>query len=80
MKKFLLLVFALFLCACKEEEYEVTYVVYYPNHAKTYTMVVKGEPYIYCHRGVNYITNGHRYYFESIAPMEIVSYKEVKTE
>lgn len=80
MKKFLLLVFALFLCACKGKEYEVTYVVYYPNHAKTYTMVVEGVPYIDCHRGVNYIRTGHRRYFESIAPMEIISYKEVKTE
>lgn len=80
MKKFLLLVFALFLCACKEEEYEVTYVVYYPNHAKTYTMVVEGVPYVECHKGVNYISTGYGYYFESIAPMEIVSYKEVKTE
>ena len=80
MKKFLILVFALFLCACTEKKYEVKYVVYYPNHEKTYTMVVEGVPYIDCHRGVNYIKAGIHSYFESIAPMEIISYKELKTE
>lgn len=78
MKKLFLICFiAMLLCACTEKKYEVTYIVYYPNHAKTYTKVVDGVPSVECYRGVNYIKCGTRSYFSSIAPLEILDYKEI---
>ncbi len=83
MKKLICICFiALLLCACTDKKYEVTYVVYYPNQTKTYKMVVEGEPFIECYRGVNVLRsyNSTHRYASYIAPMEIVNYKEIKTE
>lgn len=83
MKKLICICFfALLLCACTDKMYEVTYVVYYPNQTKTYKTIVCGEPFVECYRGVNTLRGygSMRRYASFIAPMEIVNYKEIKTE